>query len=73
MGKLNSPPFTKQFSVETANTLKDAGINLNFAPVLDLDHGNGSVISDQQRACSNDPKEVVEHAKIFIKLIEKME
>jgi len=53
--------------VETATTLKDAGINLNFAPVLDLDHGNGSVISDQQRAYSNDPKKVVEHAKIFIK------
>ena len=67
VGKLNTPSFTKQFSEETANTLKDAGINLNFAPVLDLDHGNGSVISDQQRACSGDPKKVIEHAKIFIK------
>ena len=67
VGNLNSPPFTKQFSEETANTLKDAGINLNFAPVLDLDHGNDSVISDQQRACSDDPKKVIEHAKIFIK------
>ena len=65
--RLDSPPLTKQFSEETANTLKDAGINLNFAPVLDLDHGNGSVISDQQRACSVDPKKVIEHAKIFIK------
>ena len=67
VGKLNTPSFTKQFSEETANTLKDAGINLNFAPVLDLDHGNGSVISGQQRACSGDPKKVIEHAKIFIK------
>ena len=67
VGNLNTPSFTKQFSEETANTLKDAGINLNFAPVLDLDHGNGSVISGQQRACSGDPKKVIEHAKIFIK------
>ena len=67
VGNLNSIQFTEQFSEETANTLKDVGINLNFAPVLDLDHGNGSVISDQQRACSDDPKKVIEHAKIFIK------
>ena len=67
VGKLNSPQLTKQFSEETANTLKDTGINLNFAPVLDLDHGNGSVISDQQRACSDDPEKVIEHARIFIK------
>ena len=37
VGKLDSPVLTKQFSEDTANTLKNAGINLNFAPVLDLD------------------------------------
>ena len=67
VGKLDNPLLTKQFSDETANTLKNAGINLNFAPVLDLDYGNGSVISDQKRACSGDPEKVIEHAKIFIK------
>mgnify|MGYP001266831523 FL=1 len=67
VGKLDSPPLTKQFSEETANTLKNAGINLNFAPVLDLNYGGGSVISDQQRACSDDPEKVIEHAKIFIR------
>ena len=67
IGKLDSPVLTKQFSEDTANTLKNAGINLNFAPVLDLDYGSGRVISDQERACSNDPEKVIEHAKIFIK------
>ena len=67
VGKLDNPLVTKQFSEETAITLKNAGINLNFAPVLDLNYGSGSVISDQQRACSDDPKKVIEHAKIFIK------
>ena len=67
VGKLDSPVLTKQFSEDTANTLKNAGINLNFAPVLDLDYGSGSVISDQERACSNDPEKVIEHSKIFIK------
>ena len=66
IGKLNNPLMTKQFSESMANTLHNAGINLNFAPVLDLDYGDGTVISDQQRAFSNDPNKVIEHAKIFI-------
>ena len=66
IGKLDNTTLTKQLSEEMANTLKDAGINLNFAPVLDLDYGSGTVISDQERACSNDPEKVIQHAKIFI-------
>lgn len=66
IGLLNNPLITKQFSQSMASTLSEAGINLNFAPVLDLDFGDGTVISDSDRAFSKDPKTVVEHSKIFI-------
>ena len=58
--------MTEQFSRSVANTLSNLGINLNFAPVLDLDHGAGTVISDSKRAFSSDPKTIIENSKIFI-------
>ena len=66
IGKLDSAMLTKQFSESMAETLCHSGVNLNFAPVLDLDYGQGTVISDQERAFSSDPDKVIEHAKIFI-------
>ena len=66
IGLLNSELMTEQFSKTMATTLSDLGINLNFAPVLDLDHGEGTVISDTKRAFSSDPKTVKKNSKIFI-------
>ena len=66
IGMLNNSLITQQFSNTMASMLSDAGINLNFAPVLDLDYGGGSVISDSKRAFSADPKIVIENARIFI-------
>ena len=66
IGLLNNQLMTQQFSKTMANTLSHLGINLNFAPVLDLDHGEGSVISDSKRAFSSEPKTVKENSKIFI-------
>ena len=66
IGVLNNPLMTEQFSRTMASTLSDAGINLNFAPVLDLDHGENSVISDSERAFSMIPQNIIEHSKIFI-------
>ena len=66
IGLLNNQLMTQQFSKTMANTLSHLGINLNFAPVLDLDHGVGTVISDSKRAFSSDPKIVKENSKIFI-------
>ena len=67
IGLLNNTIMTKQFSESLAETLYDAGINLNFAPVIDLDHGKGTVISDTKRAFASNPKTVLEHSEIFIK------
>ena len=66
IGLLNNELMTKQFSKSMANTLSNLGINLNFAPVLDLDHGIGTVISDSKRAFSSEPKTVKENSRIFI-------
>ena len=50
IGLLNNELMTEQFSRSVANTLSNLGINLNFAPVLDVDHGAGTFISDSKRA-----------------------
>ena len=44
----------------------NTGINLNFAPVLDLDYGNKTYIGKLERGLSGDHKNVIEHSKIFI-------
>jgi len=67
IGLLDSELMTRQFSDNIAFDLSKAGINLNFAPVIDLDYGKGSVISDSSRSFTNDPKKLIRHAEIFIK------
>ena len=67
IGLLGNELITKEFSKKMAVTLSGLGINLNFAPVLDLDHGEGTVMSDSKRAFSSSPQTVKENSKIFIK------
>ena len=66
IGLLNNELMTEQFSKSMANTLSNLGINLNFAPVLDVDHGADTVISNSKRAFSSDPKAIIRNSKIFI-------
>lgn len=50
-----------------AKTLKQNGINCNFAPVVDLElNTDNRVISGLRRSYSSEPKEVVKYAKIFM-------
>ena len=67
IGLLDSERMTRQFSDNIAFDLSKAGINLNFAPVIDLDYGKGSVISDSSRSFTDDIKKLIRHAEIFIK------
>lgn len=48
-----------------ANVLNEIGINLNFAPVVDLSILGGGFINN--RTISNDPNIVIKKAEIFIK------
>ena len=59
-------PNFKQYANSIASTLHNLGINLNFAPVLDLDYGEKTNIGKSGRSISQDPKFIIEHAKIFI-------
>ena len=66
VGLFNNELITQQFSDRLAKELSDLGINLNFAPVLDLYYGEKTVIGNSQRAFCSDPKLLTKHAEIFI-------
>lgn len=56
-----------------AKNLKEHGIDINFAPVLDLDSENSPIIGALGRAFSKDPKQVAKMARIFIKEHDKFD
>ena len=58
--------ITEQFSETISEALCSVGVNVNFAPVLDLDYGNKTVLGKTQRAFTSDPDLLIKHAKIFI-------
>ena len=66
IGKINKLSITKENAKLTAKTLKMNGINVNFAPVLDLSNNSKSFIAQKERCFSKDPKKVVKHSKEFI-------
>ncbi|MFY7818069.1 MAG: beta-N-acetylhexosaminidase [Akkermansiaceae bacterium] len=46
----------------TADLLRMLGINVNFAPVLDIDHFPGLQNSLRERCWGNDPQRIIDHA-----------
>jgi beta-N-acetylhexosaminidase len=57
-----------QYAQQMAVTLKEAGINLNFAPIIDINvNPDNPVIGKFGRSFSNDPEKVVDYAAIFSK------
>ena len=71
MGLLDNDLMTQQFSQTIASTLNDCGINVNFAPVLDLDYGDDTVIGKAKRANSHLPKTVIQHSRVFIQSLKE--
>ena len=71
IGVLDSFLMTEQFANSIADSLNECGINLNLAPVLDLNYGAETVIGKSDRALSSEPKKVIEHAEIFIRALKK--
>ena len=69
LGRINDLNITTEQSLLMANTLSKCGLNLNFAPVLDLNINKSSFIASQDRCFSDNPKELTKHAKIFIEQI----
>jgi beta-N-acetylhexosaminidase len=58
---------TRREAEETARFLANAGINLNFAPCVDLDiNPRNPIIGSYGRSFSPDPALVIKHAEIWI-------
>lgn len=49
-----------------AEALSSVGINFNFAPCVDLDFNQNSIIAKKERSYGKDPNEVIKYAEIFI-------
>jgi beta-N-acetylhexosaminidase len=67
LGDRNDPAYTKQVTSTMAKTLSNAGINLNLAPVMDVNvNPNNPVIGSLERSFSSDPDVVTEQGLAFI-------
>ena len=68
LGRLDQPAETYRHAATTAQTLADVGLNLNLAPVVDLDaHPENPIIKGKGRSFSSDPEAVARHAAEFVK------
>ncbi|MEQ9063455.1 MAG: glycoside hydrolase family 3 N-terminal domain-containing protein [Vicingaceae bacterium] len=67
LGGLKNLDSTKYYASYTAKTLNELGINVNFAPVLDLcSNIENPVIAKLERCYSEDPITVYDNAKVVI-------
>ena len=65
VGGESDPSWTRAVSAMMARELGAVGVNLNFAPVMDVDtNPDNPVIGD--RSFSQDPREVAEHGRAFV-------
>jgi beta-N-acetylhexosaminidase len=68
LGKKNDSSLTELYATLMAQTLSELGINLNFAPVVDVNKNpNNPIIAKKERSFSDDPLIVTKHAQAFIK------
>ena len=66
LGALDNPEKTFAAADSMAATLRDLGINLNLAPVVDLDaNPNNPIIAAKRRSFSREPSVVARHAIEF--------
>lgn len=70
LGSLDNPDSTRYYARKTAETLSSLGINVNLAPVVDVNlNPDNPVIGGLERSFSEDPQTVVKHAGIYIKTL----
>ena len=68
LGRLNRTDETYRHAAATAQTLAGLGLNLNLAPVVDLDaHPDNPIIKGKGRSFSSDPELVAKHAAEFVR------
>ncbi|MFK7951398.1 MAG: glycoside hydrolase family 3 protein [Ekhidna sp.] len=67
LGKINNLDSTSYYANQTAALLKSFGINMNYAPVLDVNiNPSNPVIGKLERSFSRDYQEVTNHAQSVI-------
>ena len=70
LGSLDNPDSTRHYAQKTAETLSSLGINVNLAPVVDVNlNPDNPVIGGLERSFSEDPQTVAKHASIYIKTL----
>lgn len=67
LGERDDAQWTYQQSAQLAGALKAAGINLNLAPVVDLNSTPGNFIAAKERTFSADPAVVIRNAEQFMR------
>jgi len=65
-GEVDDEQVTRSHASSIAALLNASGINVNFAPVFDLDKGKKSIIGIADRCVGSTPEKVVYHSRIFI-------
>ena len=69
---LKGEDFAKQTYKLLAKDLKESGINVDFAPVVDLAiNKNNKVIVTRGRSFGENPKEVIKYSSIFVEELKK--
>ncbi len=66
LGKQNHADTTKKYADTIGSTLQRLGINLNYAPVLDVLNPKCPVLGARERCFSADPAQIALHAGITI-------
>lgn len=68
LGARDDPAYTQLAAAQIATTLAAAGINLNLAPVVDVNvNPNNPIIGALDRSFSADPEGVTSHAGAFVR------
>ncbi|MEM6687165.1 MAG: glycoside hydrolase family 3 N-terminal domain-containing protein [Bacteroidota bacterium] len=67
LGEVDAIDSTKYYSDIIAHNLLQLGINVNYAPVLDVDNAENPPIGKNHRAFSKAPKDIVKHARQVVK------
>lgn len=68
LGDIHNTDITRKSAEQIAKMLNSVGVNLNFAPVVDLNvNVNNPIIGKYDRSFSSNPAKVALHCKVWVK------
>ena len=71
LGTLNHPDSTRYYAEQMASTLSSLGINVNFAPVVDVYMPTNPVLGSRERTFSAHTDIITRHAELTIRAHDK--